>query len=85
MAGADIKLARRGVPVDEIPRRASRSGSNPQVLALSQTNGDLLWFENDGSQSFTEHAIDDTTLTQPNDVYATDMDGRVRCGGPLAF
>jgi gliding motility-associated-like protein len=37
-------------------------------------NNELLWFENDGSQNFTERIIDNTSRIQV-DSYATDMDG----------
>jgi len=37
-------------------------------------NGRMSWFENDGSQNFTEHGIT-SSWGRPNSVYADDVDG----------
>jgi hypothetical protein len=46
-------------------------------VAVMQPNNDpskIVWFENDGSESFTEHTIT-TNVIQPHSVYAVDVDG----------
>ena len=44
------------------------------ALSASQTDDTVAWYENDGSQSFTEHII--TTLAgYARSVFAIDVDG----------
>ena len=47
------------------------------ILGAADGNGnlnDVMWYENDGSESFTQHAID-TNFEKTRSVYATDVDG----------
>ena len=43
------------------------------VVGASYGDNDISWWENDGSESFTERSID-STYSNANSVYATDVD-----------
>ncbi|KAH8044446.1 hypothetical protein JL722_14695 [Aureococcus anophagefferens] len=47
-------------------------GGDVDVLSASYGDNTVAWYENDGSQSFTERVI--TTLADPYSVYAIDVD-----------
>ncbi|MDX2361600.1 MAG: FG-GAP-like repeat-containing protein [Crocinitomicaceae bacterium] len=42
------------------------------VIGINQTSGELLWYENDGAQIYTEILI--SAVTSPYDVSAVDLD-----------
>ena len=44
------------------------------VLSASYNDDKIAWYENDGSESFTEHAIS-TSADAAHSVYAADVDG----------
>ena len=44
------------------------------VLSASSNDDKIAWYENDGSESFTEHAIS-TSADNARSVYAVDVDG----------
>ena len=44
------------------------------VLSASGIDDKISWYENDGSESFTEHAIT-TSADNAISVYAADVDG----------
>ncbi|SVE05521.1 uncharacterized protein METZ01_LOCUS458375, partial [marine metagenome] len=44
------------------------------VLSASKSDDKIAWYENDGSESFTEHAIS-TSADYAYSVYAADVDG----------
>ena len=44
------------------------------VLSASRTDDKIAWYENDGSQNFTEHTIS-TAADGARSVFAADMDG----------
>jgi len=55
----------------------SASGTGPNVLPGGDTvylNDKIVWYENNGSQSFTAHTIT-TNIETPYSVYAADVDG----------
>ena len=46
------------------------------VLSASVDDAKIAWYENDGSENFTEHVISiSTSATWANSVYAEDVDG----------
>ena len=44
------------------------------VLSASWSNDNIVWYENDGSQNFTEHVIS-ADVDGSGEVYAVDLDG----------
>ncbi|MDC0176265.1 FG-GAP-like repeat-containing protein, partial [Planctomycetaceae bacterium] len=49
------------------------SDGDIDVLSAYYTDDEIAWFENDGSENFTEHTITTNAVT-PYSVYATDVD-----------
>ena len=47
---------------------------NMDVLSASISDDKISWYENDGSESFTEHVIS-TSANGAMSIYATDVDG----------